>query len=49
MGTKSKTLFNEQNVPGPGNYHINDHSVAKVHSGFTMGARYNPNKDEDIK
>jgi hypothetical protein len=46
MGVKSKTLTNEQQVPGPGNYNVALNSIYKNSNGFTMGAKYS-NKNND--
>ena len=40
MGIKPKITTKDQNIPGPGNYNLNDDGIIKTHTGFTMGVKY---------
>ncbi len=45
MGIKSTSNSKDQNIPGPGNYDVNDKAVSKTFTGFTMGAKYGSSKE----
>lgn len=44
IGTKPTSYSKDQNVPGPGNYNLNDNAVTKVNTGYTMASKYISNK-----